>query len=305
MTVTIIGAGLAGLLAANMLRRKDVLIAEAQQGLPNNHHAVLRFRTDRVAQQIGLPFKRVPVFKAVHRPVNPVADALSYSKKVTGRLEMRSIISLEPCERFIAPPDLVARMAEGLDIRYGQPVVQGSTCLGDRHDPCISTMAMPTLMRLLGYSEAMRPDFKYTQGSVLRVTLDRCDVYATLYFPRPEDGPYRASITGDELIIEYGDKEPDIADIHMVKDAFGIGATHPNGEVRRKDVLYQKLGKLSDEDRRKANAFMYWATTEHNIYSLGRFATWRAGLLLDDVVNDVIKIEGWMRDGPYSLRKDM
>jgi hypothetical protein len=30
-----------------------------------------------------------------------------------------------------------------------------------------------------------------------------------------------------------------------------------------------------------------WATEKFNIYSLGRFATWKPGLLLDDIVGDV------------------
>ena len=46
--VTIIGAGMAGLLAANMLRHRDPVILEAQKSLPNNHHALLRFRSSVV-----------------------------------------------------------------------------------------------------------------------------------------------------------------------------------------------------------------------------------------------------------------
>jgi 2-polyprenyl-6-methoxyphenol hydroxylase-like FAD-dependent oxidoreductase len=36
MKITIIGAGMAGLLAANMLRNHEVSIIEAQKELPNN-----------------------------------------------------------------------------------------------------------------------------------------------------------------------------------------------------------------------------------------------------------------------------
>jgi hypothetical protein len=50
---------------------------------------------------------------------------------------------------------------------------------------------------------------------------------------------------------------------------------------------------------------MFWASHNFNVYSLGRFATWRAGLLLDDLVNDIIQIENWISAGPYAVQKTM
>jgi hypothetical protein len=47
---------------------------------------------------------------------------------------------------------------------------------------------------------------------------------------------------------------------------------------------------------------MAWATDNYNIFSLGRFATWRPGLQMDDLVQDVRKIEGWFSNR-YELQK--
>ncbi len=55
-----------------------------------------------------------------------------------------------------------------------------------------------------------------------------------------------------------------------------------------------------DEDVRKR--FIMWASDKHQVYSLGRFATWRPGLLLDDVVNDVRVIQRIHKQGNYEHR---
>ena len=57
----IYGAGLAGLLAGNILRKYHPKIYEAQSELPNNHSALLRFRTSDVGTACSIPFKRVKV----------------------------------------------------------------------------------------------------------------------------------------------------------------------------------------------------------------------------------------------------
>ena len=61
----IFGAGLAGLLAGNILRKYHPKIYEAQNELPNNHSALLRFRTSDVGTACSIPFKRVKVSKAI------------------------------------------------------------------------------------------------------------------------------------------------------------------------------------------------------------------------------------------------
>ena len=54
-----------------------------------------------------------------------------------------------------------------------------------------------------------------------------------------------------------------------------------------------------DNELRKE--FMHYATANFNIYSLGRFATWRP-ILLDDVVDDLAVIERMMSSKYETLR---
>ena len=61
----IIGAGMAGLLAANMLRKHEPTVIEAQSTLPSNHGALLRFRSPVVAEASNQHFQRVLITKGL------------------------------------------------------------------------------------------------------------------------------------------------------------------------------------------------------------------------------------------------
>ena len=56
---------MAGLLAANLLRRFEPVIHEAKKELPDNHSALLRFRTPNIGSACAVPFKKVSVSKAI------------------------------------------------------------------------------------------------------------------------------------------------------------------------------------------------------------------------------------------------
>ena len=47
---------------------------------------------------------------------------------------------------------------------------------------------------------------------------------------------------------------------------------------------------------------MLWASEKFGIYSFGRFATWRPGLLLDDLIHDLTVIRRLANEGTYSKR---
>jgi len=306
----IIGAGMAGLLAANMLRRHNPEVVERQSSLPNNHHGVLRFRTLRVSEQTHIPFREVQVFKGVDES-DPIRAALQYSCKVTKGYEVRSLISLEPCMRYIAPDNFIEQMASGLTIGYG---VDGLKYLlpDNRQDvgPIVSTLPMPMLMDATEY-DGPRPDFRSLPGWSVSATIDNCDVFVTRYFTNTMKQYYRASITGNILNVEFAGEKPAVSAAHfeqLVRDAvcsFGIFPDRILSVHEPKTSQYAKLATFSKEDRQKAKDFMFWATNQLGIFSLGRFATWRSGLLMDDVVDDVLKIERWMMQGNYERQKDL
>jgi hypothetical protein len=263
-----------------------------------------------VGDTVGIPFRKVKVLKAVQSWSNPVADALAYSMKATGTYSLRSSISAngELEERFIAPPDFLPRLADRAgSVVYGVKADIASIC-DAQADGCsiISTIPMPALMDLLGY-DGPRPAFAYQDGAVLTATIESCDAYATVYLPNPILRYYRVSVTGSRLIVEYSGNNLafDELDAPMAVGWLGIDGFRAGGclsDIQFKPQRYAKIVAI-DENLRKR--FLSWASQEHGVYSLGRFATWRPGLLLDDIVNDVRVIQRLAEtDHAYDYRKD-
>jgi hypothetical protein len=313
MTIRIIGAGMAGLLASQMLRRTRPWVDEAQQELPDNHGALLRFRTDAVARETGQPFRRVRVLKAVKsggrlRPISTLADANEYSYKVTGAVAPRSILDLETCDRYIAPPDFINIMARDAMLRVGSPLTPAnlSTLKGQREVAVISTIPMPVLMKIVGWDGSRAAfSFRPVWSVVVTIGTPAVDIFQTIYYPGLDVPYYRASFTGNQLIIEYtkdpGAFKPEARDpwlLDVLAD-FGLDAVVTNLTV---SVKKQEYGKLLPMNERERHEFILAMTDEYNIYSVGRFATWRQ-ILLDDVVNDVRVVESMITQRSAYLRR--
>lgn len=322
----IVGAGLAGLLAANMLSksRHPVHIVEAQSKLPNNHSAVLRFRSSIVADVTGVPFKEVRVMRTVQNWRNELADSIAYSFKATGTIALRSSVreNKEMATRYIAPLDLIAKLAEGFIIEYDTFNDFNVT----RTMPTISTIPMPVLAKALNYHGFAQAgvEFKSVPGYNLNFRIPGIDVYGSVYLPDPNTIWNRVSITGDRVTAEYSNVKPHMVNAWLEKMAttgdfnvparfsgyidealvaVGLSEAISTQKVLENDFSvrrqqYQKIMPIPDRERKR---FMLWASETHNIYSLGRFATWRPGLLLDDLVNDVRQIER-MADDHYHRR---
>ncbi len=300
MTLTIVGAGLAGLLAANLLRKHNPVVLEAQPTLPNNHSAVLRFRSNIIGELLGIPFQRVKMTKSYIPWRNPVADSLAYARKCTGTARSdRSIITsgLEVHERFIAPPDLVSIMAQDVDIKFNA----GFKKIGIS-GKIISTMPMPALMELIGYEP---PLFEAFPGLNIAAKVNRTDAYVSLYVPDPRHKFNRVSLTGNELIVEYANIKK-LKDDEVVRDtsaALELLGLESVGVCSLPVVHQQRYAKVLPIDDHVRKRFMAHATDVHGIFSLGRYATWRPGLLLDDLVQDIRLIDGWLKgDSSYDVK---
>lgn len=297
--IKIIGAGMAGLLAANLLRRRQPVVYEQQGVLPHNHSAVLRFRSPLVGEVLGVPFRRVRVLKSALPWRNPVADAMAYSRKVIGEYRTdRSILpGTELVDRWIAPPDLIERMAEGINVKYETEVD-----LMDEKTKVISTIPMPNLMLMLNYHDM--PEFGYVRGVNIRARLLNCDAYLSMYVPDPGTEISRVSVTGDEIIVELQHDVPvrmsaKTAENHLTK-AMSLVGVHGE-EVEGMLVREQAYSKIRPIDETVRRDFIHWASSEiGRAFSLGRYATWRPGLLLDDLVQDV-RIIDRMIDDRYTM----
>lgn len=305
----VVGAGLAGLMAAHAWPQAIVL--EAAPRPAATHRALLRFRSDAVARLTGVRFTPVRVHKGIwfdgayHEPSIQLANL--YARKVTGRLQGdRSIWSLAPVDRWIAPEDFYDQLVQsvGPRIQWG--------CEFDWHAPrpvgsaVVSTAPLPYTagaLGLLGAEPAGRLQFQRAAIRVERFKVPGARAYQTVYFPQESTQLYRASITGDVLIMEYADEfleQAPSADgaMGLVREAFGLGWT----AVEMIETVSQKFGKISPIDDTARRALLFNLTHKHNVYSLGRFATWR-NILLDDVVQDIDVIKRLLRADSYELSR--
>ena len=320
----IVGAGMAGLVAGCVLDQNKKLfgIYEKNNELPNNHSALLRFRSSIVGDTVGIPFRQVDVIKSIHSDhKTKVAQSLAYSVKTNGSATLRSVLSAEDKKekRFISPPDFISKMAERFDesvLKLGRDVsdmIKGNS----KHEvSVISTIPMQARASILEYDGFKKSEFQSAKGWSLRVGLSDVDVCATIYFPDDEEF-YRASITDSTLIVEYcnptksaikEDVMKSIIDhpseqkeqIEQVLSAFGLSFNHVTGKPTISETRYAKILPIDEDERRR---FIMWATDEHGIYSLGRFATWRPGLMTDDLIQDVRLIEKMANKSDYEKRK--
>lgn len=293
----IYGAGLAGLIAG--CHFQDAEIFEAAEESHISHKALLRFRTAAVGDSVGIPFRKVKVHKGIWydgKFVQPnIQLANMYSQKVIGRLADRSIWNLEPVERYIAPDDFIEQLIArcGKRIHWSSPVkevTQGS-------EPVVSTLPLSIMAQLVG--RPITPSFSYRSISVDRYHIPDADVFQTVYFPDKLNPIYRASITGDLLIVE-ATSEPTPSQVSRALQALNLDLM----EVGGIDFNNQRFGKIApiDDDWRKK--FIFDLTTNYNIYSLGRFATWR-NILLDDVLKDIAVVKKLMNVSAYDRSRSM
>lgn len=274
----IVGAGLSGLLAAYAF--PGIPIAEAAPAPRQAHAAVLRFRSDVVARLTGIPFRQVTVRKGLwYRGafVQPnIALANAYSMKtLSGLYPDRSIWDLAPAARFIAPGDFYDRL-----IAHAAGRIQWGSQDDFKDGPLISTAPMPALLKV-GLIEAA-PPLRRAAIAVERFRVPDCDVFETVYFPDPKLAIYRASITGNLLTVERVAGVVTSLDNDAIRLAFGIDPA----ACEKIDEARQEYGKIVPLEPRERKRILFELTHWHNIYSLGRFATWR-NVLLDDVVSDI------------------
>ena len=313
----IFGAGMAGLIAGCMIRDEPVTIYESAPVLPNNHSAVLRFRSRIVADTLDIQFKKVMMMKCVEPWRNSVADILSYSRKTNGTYQFRSSITADGSMqyRYIAPPDFIeqmaARLAEPIQFRYTVDASIFELC---KRSKVISTIPMPVMMKLLGWSDV--PEFKSVMGFNINFVVPNMDTYATIYIPDPKFPYNRVSVTGNRVTLEFACPNHSESEIKLEVDylsttrqsleRLALDSLQHLGvqeeEVSDVTIKMQRYAKILPIDENIRKRFIMWASEEYGIYSLGRFATWRPNLLLDDVVNDVRVIRSIIQNGTYDHR---
>lgn len=300
---TIVGAGLAGLIAAHAWTSAKVFEAGPPAA---NHRALLRFRSDTVSRLTGIPFRKVRVRKGIwHAGEYRAPDirlANMYSQKCLGRLESdRSIWNLDAADRFIAPETLYEQMvaAVGDRVSWNTPVDFKLAAASGLQ--LVSTAPLGVTLAAVGVEHPA--PFSRAAITVERFHIHGTDLFQTVYFPSDKISVYRASITGSTLIVEHAGAGAEVGQngFGCVMDAFGISAARgisPLGAVK------QSYGKIAPIDDVLRKGLLLKLTRDHGIFSLGRFATWR-NILLDDVVQDIDVLKRLMRGDGYELFKGM
>gem|GEM_PF-1652410 len=295
----IVGAGLAGLIAGYAF--PGVPIAEAAPRGAAPHRALLRFRTDAVSRLTGIPFRRVRVHKGVwslgqYTDPNPQLANL-YARKCLGFVSgERSIWNVEPADRWVGPETLIEQMTEALAPRIEFDLQFDFAQWGATRAPgraVISTAPLAHALAAIDMHPAHAPVLRRAPIWTRRYRVHAADAHQTVYFPDHNLATYRASLTGDLLIVELRENLPDETmqrELTTIVRALGLHAE----DVEPIDASEQRHGKilpLQDDERR---GLMARLTIEAGIYSLGRFATWR-NVLLDDVVHDADVVRRLLR----------
>lgn len=293
----IVGAGLSGLISANVFPQATVIEAAGRDKL--EHKALLRFRSSAVADATGVEFRKVRVNKGIWHQGEFVSPSIRlanlYSQKVIGRLADRSIWNLDPSDRYIAPEDFISQLMDNCGSRiHFNTAYAGNHA--EKNEPVISTMPMGLLAKILGVADL--PEFKSAPIHVTRYRVQNADVFQTIYFTDPSTPVYRASITGSLLIVESMDKI-ESADMLMLLDAFGL-SLHQIDVI---DDTKQSFGKIAPIDDVWRKNFILRASVDYKIYSVGRFACWR-NIMLDDVVGDLAVVKRLIKLGHYHQIKE-
>lgn len=293
--MNILGAGLAGCLAGALNQNAKIIEAGPNA---STHKALLRFRSPDIGNAVGIPFKKVKVYKGIwhnDRPVelSPRYIAL-YSRKVSDTISYRSICNQETVDRWVAPIGFHDMLRDQMHnrIEYGLKV--------DAHDlknmkrPVISTLPIGILASLLEKEVDFGIGKRAKPIRISRYEIPDCNAFMTYYFTDPTTRVYRASIDGSTLIIESMwsiDKD----DLKVVTRAFGLTGVVIKAIVEDYEQHNGKIAPINEKARRD---FIVNSTIDYGIYSLGRFATWR-NLVLDDVYKDTLTIKGLLNKDKY------
>lgn len=303
--VPIIGCGLTGLIAAKVIQQQgqSPIIFEKQKKLPNNHKTLLRFRSSRIGEITGIPFRPVRMLKYALPYRNPVTDAIEYSRKCTGvgRSDRSLPVGVVAGDRFIAPSNFIERIAAGVEIKLGQEVEFEKR--NSRSVPILSTMPMDILADELVY-DGGELRFERVKGTHIEATATDMDAFVSVYVPDPKHLVSRISCTGNLVHIELPNPRNEKRDGAATEQALTL-ACNVLGVRQLNDVkTYEsKYAKIASIDNRERKRFIAFATDNYAVYSIGRFATWRPEMMLDDVPEDAISICKMMDGGSYTLNR--
>lgn len=294
-SMIIIGNGIAGRMAAKYFDYFDPQVYEANKNGESGHKAIMRFRDFSIGYLLGISLEKIHVDKAIYYKgnfVEPNPMVLNlYSRKVAKGIYPRSVRFTESVDRYVARESFRTPIANyGYKLDRVEPHV---CCFSNgehvEYDVCISTIPLPVMAKAAGL-DCVKTKMESYPIHVNRFKIDIPSyVYQTIYFPDGALSVYRASLEGQDLIIE-SQSEYTSQEIPEICSAFGI---HQNNLCNEQNYI-QNDGKIVDMDDSVRKSLIMELTEKFSIYSLGRYATWR-NITSDVLLDDLPKIAGFMK----------
>lgn len=310
MKIIIVGAGISGIIAAKYFSSyaPEIYEASPSQAGVDGHNAVLRIKDPKVGIILGCQLQKIKISKEIYfkgsltKESNISINNL-YSLKTTGGIYDRSISGVNAAdkERYIF--DYGIHNSFGVHIKYGHRLIsideKNKICtfvnpegkqVKVEFDICISTVAMPIMMKIL----KMESDLAFESLSITvasaSVTIPS-EVHQTIYIPEIKFSTYRATLTGQTLIVELMGDHTHFNDlltdeIKSVIKLFGL-CEHHTGQWELKKNKNNKIMSIDDDTRKSIILEM---TKRFSIYQLGRFAIWKPALKIDELIGDLDKI---------------
>lgn len=294
-SMIIIGNGIAGRMAAKYFDYFDPKVYEANKSGDSSHKAIMRFRDFSIGYLLGVSLEKIHVDKAIYYKgnfveSNPMMLNL-YSRKVAKGIYPRSVRFTDSVDRFIARESFRTPLA---NYEHKLEKVEPHECCfanGEcvEYDVCISTIPLPVMAKAAGL-DCGKTKIESYPIYVKRFKVEvSSEVYQTIYFPDGALSVYRASLEGQDLIIE-SQSEHTIMETPEICSAFGL---HMDDLYNEQNYV-QDNGKIVDMDDSFRKKLIMELTEKFSIYSLGRYATWR-NITSDVLLDDLPKIAGFMK----------
>jgi len=299
MKIVIIGAGIAGSMAAGAFSSYNPIVIDATSG-PKKHTAVMRLRDPNVGKLLGVPLEEIIVQKGIYCEDNILKANNQYSLKLYRELGKRSLLELGDVKRYLIKNNFTPRWIhldrKVIEIKPGWVTAQNLkeekfklAC-----DICISTIPMPQMLKILkiSFEKSWGDYFKYEPVFVYRSKLKvKSSIHQTLYIPNIACSPYRMTIEGEDIIVESSSAADEEGFLNMlIENGFGV----------KKDQLYDwtvhkmQYGKIISIDDDVRRYLIMKLTKDYNIYSLGRHAIWKS-IRTDHLLKDIDKIAHMIR----------
>jgi len=297
----IIGAGFSGLITAFILDKEPIF--ESAEKPVENYKPFLRFRSDAISKLTRIEFKKIHVHKGIfyqggfHQP--NIYFSNCYSKKCLKFIYSDlSIWNIDTTDYFIAPENFYYQLLDTHKKRINWKSPVNLRPHITRGEPIITTIPMPITARELDCN-IEDIEFKYAPITILRYRVPQINVHQTIYFPDPQHNLFRANITGDILICEFsGNPETNFdfwkKELCVAFCLFGLELE----EIGNGEQIYGNIIDIDESARKKIISEL---TKKHDVFSIGRLATWR-NIFLDDIVNDAEKIKKLIGEAGFEKR---